>query len=92
MILGFLPDAEYEIDQVEFCPGDLLVIYSDGITESMNAMQEEWGENKLMNLIIENLEQPANTILQSIFDSAKIHAGIMEQSDDMTLVIIKRDK
>jgi sigma-B regulation protein RsbU (phosphoserine phosphatase) len=90
-VLGFLPEALFEIDSLTINPGDLLVIYSDGITESMNENEEEFGENNLLNVIIDNRNEPADKILQTIIDTAKKYSGNSPQMDDMTIVVIKRD-
>ncbi len=54
LILGFMSDSKYEDETVKLNPGDLLVIYSDGITEAMNKDEEEFGEARLESVLTEN--------------------------------------
>jgi serine phosphatase RsbU (regulator of sigma subunit)/CRP-like cAMP-binding protein len=90
IVLGVLPDYEYESGSVTFGPGDVLVIYSDGIVESMDSRQEQFGIERLTGLITANLGTSANAILSAIVDAAKAHAGAAPQYDDMTVVVVKR--
>lgn len=90
IVVGILPDIAYEEKTIEF-PGDsVLVTYSDGITEAMNIKEEEFGEEKLIDLIKRNKALPSSELVELIINAVKEHAGNVEQMDDMTLVIIKR--
>ena len=90
IVLGILPDYEYASDAVEFNPGDVLVIYSDGIVESMDADREQFGIDRLTDVISRNLGGTAQGILSAIVDAAQRHAGAAPQYDDMTVVVVKR--
>ena len=54
MPLGVLPTASYEQAQVPLSPGDRLVMYTDGITEARNALDEEFGEERLLSCVVNN--------------------------------------
>jgi sigma-B regulation protein RsbU (phosphoserine phosphatase) len=90
IVLGILPDYNYEADSVAFHAGDVLVIYSDGIVESMDAGQEQFGIERLTEVISANLGGSAKGILGAIVDAAQKHAGATPQYDDMTVVVVKR--
>ncbi len=90
IVLGILPDYEYTADTVEFRPGDVLVIYSDGIVESMNAAQEQYGLDRLIGEVGGRLDEGAGGILSAIVAAARRHAGSAPQYDDMTVVVVKR--
>ena len=49
-VIGLLPECGYEQGEVQLAPGDLLVAFTDGVSEAMNAAQEEWGEERLLPL------------------------------------------
>ncbi|HPN34013.1 MAG TPA: PP2C family protein-serine/threonine phosphatase [bacterium] len=88
--LSFLPNAEYEQESVVLSPGDLCVLYSDGLTEAMNANDEEYGEKRLLACIQQNGELAAGQLINKLIESAENHAKNCPQWDDMTLVVIKR--
>ena len=91
IVLGFVENVPFEQESVSFDSGDMLVVYSDGITEAMNAEQEEFEEEALVEVIQKYKEEPANKIIDEIISSVKQHAGITPQMDDMTLVVVKRE-
>lgn len=90
--LSFMENFSYEEGSIVFNPGDVLLIYTDGITEAMNASDEEFGEKKLTELVKTDIDLSANELTKKIVASVKQHAGDRDQSDDFTLVIIKRQK
>jgi sigma-B regulation protein RsbU (phosphoserine phosphatase) len=90
IVLGILPDYAYESGSVVFGPGDVLVIYSDGIVESMDAGNEQFGIGRLTDVIAANLGESARGILGAIVEAAQRHAGAAPQYDDMTVVVVKR--
>ncbi len=91
MIVGILPDITYEEKTIDFQSGSMLLVYSDGITEAMNSSEEEFGEERLIAFLKENKNLPSSQIIESIIKIVKEYAGNVEQMDDMTLVIIKKD-
>jgi len=92
LILGALEDFSFEEGMVEFRPGDLLVIFSDGISEATNGRDEMFGEERLGRFIVENRGRTADEIIDAILDEVRDHADLSAQSDDMTLVVVKRSK
>ena len=71
--------------------GDLLLVYSDGVTESMNEQEEELGLDSLINTINKFKNENSNMILHEILNLIKLHSNNTPQSDDITVVIIKRE-
>ena len=92
IVLGFVPEFEYAEEKIQFEPGTTLLIYSDGITEAMNSEEEEFGDERLLNILSENIDSTAETIIQKIIEQVNMHVGEMPQMDDMTLLVIKREK
>ena len=90
VVVGVMPDMTYEEKTIDFPSGAVLVIYSDGITEAMNKNEEEFGEEKLINMIKENMNLSVPDLINLIFNTVNKHAGTAEQMDDMTLVVLKR--
>jgi phosphoserine phosphatase RsbU/P len=92
LALSFLENVSYPEDQIRFDPNDVLLIYSDGITEAMNKKEEEYGEQRLMALVSGIRQKTAQDIIKQVLDSVKTHVEDRPQMDDMTLVVIKREK
>jgi len=91
IVLGFLENFAFEEQMIPFSPGDLLLMYSDGITEAMNADEEEFGENRLVEVTLKHRDELASTLIEKIIAAVKLHTGDAPQMDDITLVVIKRE-
>ena len=70
-------------------PGDLMVLFTDGISESMNARDEEWGEERLIDFAKTCHGLPAVDTLNRIMAAADVFAAGASQHDDMTLVVVR---
>lgn len=90
LVLGCLETFEYGEGAIDLAPGDLLLVYSDGITESTNADDEEYGEERLRALLRGQCRRTAPEIIDTVVASVRNHAGGAAQSDDMTLLVIRR--
>ncbi len=91
LLLSCLEGSEYEEDTVSLAPGDLLVIYSDGITEAHSPDDEEFGEERLSALLRENRALAPADLIERIAGAVKDFAGDRPQMDDMTLVVVQRE-
>ena len=88
--IGMMQGSVYQEDSVVFEPGDVLVIYSDGITESINERDEEFDEERLIDVVSNNLGRSASGIRDRIDEALSRFVGTTAPVDDMTLMIIKR--
>ena len=88
--IGMMRGVAYQEGSVEFQPGDVLVIYSDGITESINEREEEFDEERLIEVVKKNLSRSASGIRDRIDEALSRFVGTTAPVDDMTLMIIKR--
>ncbi len=91
LLLGFLEDYTYEEDIIELKSGETIIIYSDGITEAIDEYENEFGEENLIKLILENLDLSAQKMTDKIITSIKSYIGNQKQMDDMTLIVIKKE-
>ncbi len=91
MPLGLLPEAEYDDLTLNLLPGDIVVFASDGIHESMNKDQEEFGSERLKALLSTVVpEDPGYTVAQRIVKATDDHAGIgRPPHDDRTLLVLR---
>ncbi|MAL19276.1 MAG: hypothetical protein CL670_03810 [Balneola sp.] len=90
MLLGVLGEAEYESEKLSLLPNDTVVIYTDGITEAMNKDYEQFGLERTINVVEKNYSESASFILKEIYDQVKLHSDGFKQSDDITIMVIKR--
>ncbi|NDJ77345.1 MAG: SpoIIE family protein phosphatase, partial [Chloroflexi bacterium] len=88
--IGVFKAAEYGCLAEHMEPGDILVLYTDGITEVINTDEDEFGEDRLEHLIIEHAALPAQEITERVLDAVKTFAGEQALFDDATLVVVKR--
>lgn len=91
-LLGPAINSRYETDSINFLKGDVLVIYSDGITEAANNKFQQYEEKRLKNLIkkVQNLS-PKEIAMKIIEDVQKFSTSESKYQDDKTVVVIKRN-
>jgi PAS domain S-box-containing protein len=87
--LGAMENQKYRSQSLKIEKGDVVVMYTDGVTESINSKEELFGEKRLSEVIHRNAHQSAQVILEQILSSVKLFAGDMPQFDDITLLVIK---
>lgn len=88
--LGITPDAFFREGHTQLQPGDVLVIYSDGVSETQNAQGEEFGVARLYDTVARNLDASAAGIRDRIESALTKFAQGTDSVDDLTLVIVKR--
>lgn len=86
--LGLLPSATYRVDEVEMEPGDLVCLYSDGITECESVAEEEYGQERLETFLRERRDRPLSEIVRAIDDEVSRFGAGLPQGDDQTVVLI----
>lgn len=87
--LGVLDAIELEEKEIALETGDVIVLYTDGVTEAINPNKEEFGEDRLMQLIKEQHELPANELIKTIENVVMEFTEDEPQFDDFTLMIVK---
>ena len=88
-VVGMFRDARYEEGEVQLEAGDAIVMFTDGISESMNAVDDEWGEDELARAARECLSQAPSKAIAHIMQAADQFATGAPQHDDMTLVVMQ---
>jgi serine phosphatase RsbU (regulator of sigma subunit) len=86
MVVGLVADWTSETAEVALEPGDLLAIYSDGITEATDRRGEEFGEARLVQILQDNRDRGARALLDVVFEQVRAFSD-GEQADDQTMVI-----
>lgn len=87
--VGLMSAVTYEDATIQLRSGDVLVCFSDGITEATNARDEMWSEDDLERLLLGVEDQSAEQIIKKVVNAADEFAGEAEQADDMTMVVIR---
>jgi len=87
-VLGIFKEWDCEIGECQLCPGDTLALYTDGITESYNSDDEQFGEQRLIDALQRHRECSSQVCLASIVDEVQRFSP-HEQHDDITLIIAK---
>ncbi len=90
LALGVLDNFTYQKDSISMEPGDMLVVYSDGIPDATNGTNDQFGEDRLGALITEHCAGSAHDLVNHIMKAVSEHAGGAPQFDDLTLVVVKR--
>ena len=96
--MGFLPDQKYAQQTTTLLPGDILVLYTDGITEAREPEEEKavgdklFGEDRLVHVVKESAALSAREIQSAILQAVSSHTKNTPQEDDITLVVIKRQE
>jgi sigma-B regulation protein RsbU (phosphoserine phosphatase) len=88
--LGIFRGATFAEERLRLERGDILILYTDGITEVSNAEEDEFGEDRLEALVVEHADQPAQVIADAVLDAITVFAEGEAMFDDATLVILKR--
>jgi len=91
LLLGMFPGAAYQVETLHLQPGDWMVMYTDGVSEAMNAHEEEFGEKRIEAAIQARLVQPACTasaMIDTITTAVKSFTAGQAQSDDITMLAL----
>jgi phosphoserine phosphatase RsbU/P len=90
LVLGFMDGAEYEEETVPLNAGDVLILYSDGITDAEDPAGLPFGERRLLEAVRERSALEAGPVIDGILSAVGEHDGGQGRPDDMTIVVIKR--
>ncbi|MFZ0273878.1 MAG: SpoIIE family protein phosphatase [Acidobacteriaceae bacterium] len=90
-VVGLLPFAPYTEQALTLEPGDLLLLYTDGISEAMTHDDEEWGEDRMMEAASAVRSKDAGQVLRALFAACDKFTAGAPQHDDMTMLILKLD-
>jgi len=91
-VIGLLPEVEFQAASFDFEPSDMVVLFTDGISESMNANDEEWGEERLLACAKTCEGLNARETLDRMMQEAVAFAAGAPQHDDMTLAVFRVER
>ena len=87
--LGIFMEHEFHDNELVLSPGDVLFLYTDGITEACNAREEEFGEQRLDDLLADGADAKMPDLIASVVDAVEEFAGGVAQFDDMTCLALR---
>jgi sigma-B regulation protein RsbU (phosphoserine phosphatase) len=90
MVVGVFQHARYDASRITLQKGDLLLLYTDGITEPENEYDEMFGEDRLIETVQRVIHKPNEEILREVFAAVNQWTFAPESADDMTMMIIRR--
>jgi len=88
-VVGLFPSVTYEVGEIRLEPHDLLLAYTDGITEPENTYGEEFGEPRLLEVAQGMLNASPEVLVTEIYRSVNDWTGSPELQDDMTLLLAR---
>jgi sigma-B regulation protein RsbU (phosphoserine phosphatase) len=89
LILGLFEQATYDQETVTLDPGDVLVVYSDGVTEALNADGQEFGDERLLDCIQKDLDASPAELLDRLLSAVRGFAAGAAQHDDITALVLR---
>jgi sigma-B regulation protein RsbU (phosphoserine phosphatase) len=91
LVLGALEEFDFKQETVPFHPGDTLLIFSDGISEAQNEEGEDFGENRLAEVVAGIKDSSAVQVIDTVMEAVCDFTGDKPQFDDMTILVVKRE-
>jgi sigma-B regulation protein RsbU (phosphoserine phosphatase) len=88
-IVGILPEAQFSDTVVALDQGDILTLFTDGVTEQENEAGDEFSVGRLEELIVSKETESASGLVANISEAVSAFAGAKEQADDLTVVVVK---
>ncbi|RKY85134.1 hypothetical protein DRQ09_07700 [candidate division KSB1 bacterium] len=89
LILGIMENLSYEEEEVRLFQGDVMLLYTDGVSEAMNVNDEEFGEQRIEEILKKNRNLSSDKLISKIISAVKEHCKNVPQSDDITMIAIK---
>ncbi len=89
LVLGVLDKTEYRSYDIQLVPGDTLFLYTDGVTETVNAEREEFGTERLVDALNRDPEAPTAQLVDHVRDAIGVFAGDVPQGDDITMMALR---
>jgi serine phosphatase RsbU (regulator of sigma subunit) len=91
-VIGALRETRYQQGAIIMEPSDLLVLYSDGVVEEENQFGEEFGEERLQNIVSKWSDRPCAEICDHIVEGVRAFAHTVSQRDDLTVVVVRASR
>ena len=87
--IGIFEGSRYPEGSMELCSGDLLALFTDGIVEAPNADDDEFGEQRLIEILSRNGQRPLDEVVRAVLDELAVWVEGQPRHDDVTLVLAR---
>jgi sigma-B regulation protein RsbU (phosphoserine phosphatase) len=87
--LGSQKDSKFEANTQAFEPGDVMILYTDGLTEAENPNREQFGDKRVRQTVQKHQNYNVQEICEALFNEMVRHVGKVEMDDDITLVVAR---
>ncbi|HWI17447.1 MAG TPA: PP2C family protein-serine/threonine phosphatase, partial [Vicinamibacterales bacterium] len=87
--LGLIEAGTFGSHSLKLTPGSLFVAYTDGVHEARDAADEEFGENRLIQLATQHRDRSAAEICAAVLTAVREHRGVVQDQDDVTILVVK---
>lgn len=91
VMIGAFDFSEWQLDETKFNPGDVLFVFTDGVSEANNSKDIQYGEDRIKEMIIKNRADQPDEIARKLFDDIMVFVENEPRADDITMLIIKRE-
>ena len=91
IVLGVVDDPQFVEDRIALAPGDVLVMYTDGVTEATNEREQEFDEKRLQQVLSDAPPSTADALVRAIDAAVQAFTGERPQADDFTLLVCRRE-
>jgi phosphoserine phosphatase RsbU/P len=91
IVMGFLDKQSYKQAEAIFEKGDIFVAFTDGVSETMDKNEQEFGEKRIIEIVKANQNKPVNEIKQNLFKSLQAFSNFKLNKDDLTIIIAKHE-
>ena len=89
LLLGIMGGVTYERGEMALKPGDVIAMFTDGVTEAMNPELEEYDDPRLEELLVKVRDKSAQGILDAVLEDVEVFTRGAPQSDDITMIVMK---
>ena len=89
MIIGVDPEAKYDNDPLTVQPGDVILIYTDGVVEAMNFSEEQYGKERLAESLMRYAGDPPDLLVKHLLWDLRRFRGLADRLDDVSIVVLK---
>jgi phosphoserine phosphatase RsbU/P len=90
MVMGFFDEVPYKLGRYSLEPDDLMILYTDGVSELVDSEGEEYGTDRIIHVLKENHDESVSEIRDQLVKNLTLYRGEENQFDDLTLILLKR--
>jgi sigma-B regulation protein RsbU (phosphoserine phosphatase) len=89
LVIGVVPDLTYNLNEIEMSEGDLVLLYTDGVTETFNNENEEYGEDRLLAFLKNNRDEELSVIGKKLLEELNSFRADAVRTDDITMLLMR---